>query len=53
MMVSRKVALLLRWVLLAVMSQSLRVMEFRPSMHTPSDRLLVRVALLTVMSAVE
>ena len=40
-------------VLFTVMLQSVRVMEFMPSMHTPSDRLLVRTALLTVMSAVE
>ena len=53
MMVSWKVALLLHWVLLAVSSQSLSVMEFRPSMHTPSERLEVNVALDTVMSAVE
>ena len=53
MMVSRKVALPFMEVLLAVRSQLMSVMVFLPSMHTPSDRLLTRVALLTVISAVE
>ena len=53
MMVSWKVALPLHWVLLAVISQFSRVMEFMPSMHTPSERFDTRVAFFTVISAVE
>ena len=53
MIVSRKVALPLHWVLLADRSQFSRVMEFLPSMQTPSDRFESRVAFFTVMSAVE
>ena len=53
MMVSRKVALPFMEVLLAVMSQFSSAMEFMPSMHTPSERFDVSVALLTVISAVE
>ena len=53
MMVSRKLALLFIFVLLAVMSQLVSSMLFLPSMHTPSERLEVRVALLTWISAVE
>ena len=53
MMLSRKVALPLRLVLFAVRSQSVSSMEFRPSMHTPSERFDTSAALATWISAVE
>ena len=40
-------------VLLAVRSQFSRVMTFIPSMHTPSDRFEISVALLTVWDMVK
>lgn len=46
---------LVPWVslMLPYTSQSVRAMEFSPSMTRASELLAVRVALLTVMSAVE
>ena len=43
----------LSFVLSAVRSQSLSVMEFIPSMQTPSERFEIRLASETVISAVE
>ena len=51
MMESKKAACPLRCVLFAVRSQLFRVMEFFPSMHTPSERFETSFALLTVISA--
>ena len=53
MIESKNVALPLRWVLLAVKSQSFSVMVLSPSMQTPSERLEISFAPETVISAVE